>query len=551
VWPSVPTSVPYDSARLFVSMGVSVANRVLSVLVALAVLLGAVAPAAGAVEAAGCTRDDEFVEVVYWCAGDGIDLSQIQKDATQLYVQNGTVLDWTILKTLTSLRSVAVEGAANADVAGITNIPASVRFVHLQGEEITSLAPLAGFSLSCIGDRCESGLYLELPGVTDLRPLSGINAGGCAANRCVKYLEVYADKVTDFSPLGKIGSLKQLSISAYQDRREAHLLYATFPLPKIIGLTGTVVTPVLDIDPQHAIVDPLTARATVYREGWVDTLAWPLEKSIPSAFTAAGTKLHSAVGRTYVVTRQVPKGDFNGDGKTDLLARDKYGVLWLYPGNGKGALLPRIRLGAGWNIMTAIVAPGDFNGDRKADLLARDTSGILWLYPGNGKSGWLPRVQVGTGWNGMTALVAAADFNSDGRNDVLARDKYGVLWLYPGNGKAGWLPRVKVGSGWNIMTALAGGDPDPNTSVELFARDTSGVLWLYQANGKGGWLPRFRIGAGWNTMTALASPGDLIDGYRSDVVARDSSGVLWLYRYQGTGPRIRVGSGWNIMTMIH
>ncbi len=38
--------------------------------------------------------------------------------------------------------------------------------------------------------------------------------------------------------------------------------------------------------------------------------------------------------------------------------------------------------------MSSIVAPGDFNADGKVDLVARDSSGQLWLYPGNGQNEW-------------------------------------------------------------------------------------------------------------------------------------------------------------------
>ncbi|WP_374956263.1 FG-GAP repeat domain-containing protein [Arthrobacter sp. MYb23] len=55
--------------------------------------------------------------------------------------------------------------------------------------------------------------------------------------------------------------------------------------------------------------------------------------------------------------------------------------------------------------MTSITGPGDFNGDGHSDVLARDTSGTLWLYPGNGTGGWLSRVQAGQGWNAMTAVL--------------------------------------------------------------------------------------------------------------------------------------------------
>jgi hypothetical protein len=55
--------------------------------------------------------------------------------------------------------------------------------------------------------------------------------------------------------------------------------------------------------------------------------------------------------------------------------------------------------------MSAIVTPGDFDSDDVPDILARDASGTLWLYPGQDFGGYSPRVQVGVGWNVMTAII--------------------------------------------------------------------------------------------------------------------------------------------------
>ncbi|MHA7142246.1 FG-GAP repeat domain-containing protein [Arthrobacter sp. Sr33] len=152
----------------------------------------------------------------------------------------------------------------------------------------------------------------------------------------------------------------------------------------------------------------------------------------------------------------VGPGDFNGDQFVDVLARERTtGYLWLYRGNGSGGWLPRVRVGSDWNAFNAIVGPGDFNGDGRVDLLARDkANGYLWLYPGNGTGGWLPRSRVGHGWNSMTAVMSPGDFNGDRTADVLARDSRGILWLYPGNGSGGWLPRMQVGTGWNGLNLI-------------------------------------------------------------------------------------------------
>ena len=200
-------------------------------------------------------------------------------------------------------------------------------------------------------------------------------------------------------------------------------------------------------------------------------------------------------------------GDLTGDGHPDVLARERStGSLWIYRGNGRGGWLPRVRAGTGWNIFNAIVGAGDLTGDQRPDVLARERStGSLWLYPGNGRGGWLPRVRAGTGWNIFNAIVGPGDLTGDGTADILARQpSNGYLWLYPGNGRGGWLPRVRVGTGWNGMTVVASaGDLTGDRVPDVLARDRSGILWLYPRSGTGTWLPRLRLGAGWNTVNAL------------------------------------------------
>lgn len=103
--------------------------------------------------------------------------------------------------------------------------------------------------------------------------------------------------------------------------------------------------------------------------------------------------------------------------------------------------------------MTAVLSPGDFKGDGRPDVLARDAIGVMWLYPGSGFGGWGVRIEVGSGWNSMTAILSSGDF--DGNSDVLARDSDGALWMYSGSSNNGFSgDRVEVGSGWNGMTAI-------------------------------------------------------------------------------------------------
>ncbi|RPE40684.1 secreted trypsin-like serine protease [Streptomyces sp. Ag109_O5-1] len=132
-------------------------------------------------------------------------------------------------------------------------------------------------------------------------------------------------------------------------------------------------------------------------------------------------------------------GDLTGDYLPDVLSEDSGGVLWLYPGKGNGTFGSAVRIGSGWSQYNQLRGFGDFNGDGKADLLARKSSGgDLYLYKGTGKSGtglFSARVKVRSAWTGFNTLAAVGDFNGDGKADLLARTTGGTLYLYPGTGK--------------------------------------------------------------------------------------------------------------------
>jgi hypothetical protein len=138
-------------------------------------------------------------------------------------------------------------------------------------------------------------------------------------------------------------------------------------------------------------------------------------------------------------TRIVAPGDVTGDYLPDLISVDSSGVLWIYPGKGNGTFSSPSRVGGGWSQYNALVGHGDFNGDGKADLIARNKStGAVYLYKGAGKSGtgaFAARVKVRS-WPSYNAFDAVGDFTGDGKADLLIRNASGSLYVYPGTGKA-------------------------------------------------------------------------------------------------------------------
>jgi peptidoglycan/xylan/chitin deacetylase (PgdA/CDA1 family) len=200
--------------------------------------------------------------------------------------------------------------------------------------------------------------------------------------------------------------------------------------------------------------------------------------------------------------------DFDGDGKADVVARETAtGALWLYPGNGRGGFGTATRIGQGWNDVDILVGPGDFNGDGKADLVARETAtGALWLHPGDGRGGFGTATRIGRGWNVMDSIVGPGDFNGDGKADLIARETAtGALWLYPGNGRGGFGTATQIGRGWNVMDSIVGpGDFNGDGRTDLIARETAtGALWLYPGNGRGGFGTATQNGRGWNVMDVI------------------------------------------------
>ncbi|MFI0988612.1 FG-GAP repeat domain-containing protein [Streptomyces exfoliatus] len=175
----------------------------------------------------------------------------------------------------------------------------------------------------------------------------------------------------------------------------------------------------------------------------------------------ASSRVPSALGPRSGYDQITGAGDLDRDGYTDLLARDKAGLLWLYKGTGSfttARFKTPVKVGGGWGVYNQLAAAGDITGDSRADLLARDKAGILWLYKGTG-SGSVPyntRTKVGAGWNTYNQLTITGDLTDDGKTDAVARDTAGGLWLYKGTSKttAPFATRVKIGGDWNTYNRI-------------------------------------------------------------------------------------------------
>jgi hypothetical protein len=124
-------------------------------------------------------------------------------------------------------------------------------------------------------------------------------------------------------------------------------------------------------------------------------------------------------------------GDFNGDGRPDLIFEHATGQIYVWFMNRDvmigGAYLTPSSISPAWQI----AAVGDFNGDGKSDVVFQhSTTGqlVIWLMNGTTKIGELTPLPTPTPWR----VRGAGDFDGDGKTDL--------VWQHPSTGQlCAWL----------------------------------------------------------------------------------------------------------------
>jgi hypothetical protein len=181
--------------------------------------------------------------------------------------------------------------------------------------------------------------------------------------------------------------------------------------------------------------------------------------------------------------KHVGTGDFNGDGKLDILWRhDLSGELGVWFMNGI------VRIGGAFTTPSGIAdlgwrvrGTGDFNADGKVDILWRhEGSGqvVVWFMNGTVRTGATftdPPAIADLGWR----IRGTGDFNGDGRVDI--------LWRHEGSGQL----VVWEMSGTTLVRAAF---VDPETAGDLywipsgtgdFNRDGKvDILWRHRVSGE-------------------------------------------------------------------
>jgi len=184
-------------------------------------------------------------------------------------------------------------------------------------------------------------------------------------------------------------------------------------------------------------------------------------------------------------------GDVNGDGMADLITKESVGSWYVALSNGSSFTYQPSWL-SGWAITSSAynLLTGDFNGDGKTDILAKEqTTGTWYVALSNGSSfvaqpsSWI----TGFAINSSLYNLMVADVNGDGRDDLIAKEtntgtwhvalSTGTSFINQPNWLTGW---ANVSSAYNLLV----GDFNRDGKADLLAKEqTTGTWYVALSNG--------------------------------------------------------------------
>ena len=176
-------------------------------------------------------------------------------------------------------------------------------------------------------------------------------------------------------------------------------------------------------------------------------------------------------------------GDFDGDGAAEILARDSVDQTWRYFDHADGTIVERAVPRMTRNDYWSVDAIADFNGDGTDDvLIRRHDRGVTFYYAMNGTEATLVR-NTGVTQNTLFDVMGAGDFNGDGHDDILLRHAHRGYWIYYDMaGPRGVLRRP--GLTQNLLWEFGGiGDFDADGRDDVMLRHTGNGEWIYYAMG--------------------------------------------------------------------
>jgi V8-like Glu-specific endopeptidase/endonuclease/exonuclease/phosphatase (EEP) superfamily protein YafD len=229
-------------------------------------------------------------------------------------------------------------------------------------------------------------------------------------------------------------------------------------------------------------------------------------------------------------------GDFNGDGRSDMLCHDSAGNKWTALANESGQFTGTSwSAGMNWcNHEGSQLFIGDFNGDGRSDMLCHDSAGNKWTALAD-ESGQFPGTSWSAGMNWCNhegSQLFIGDFNGDGRSDLLCHDAAGNKWTALAD-SLGQFSGTSWSAGMNWCnhegSQLFIGDFNGDGRSDLLCHDTAGNKWTALADDSGQFTgTSWSAGMNWcNHDGSRLLIGDFNGDGRSDLLCHDAAGNKW------------------------
>jgi hypothetical protein len=247
-------------------------------------------------------------------------------------------------------------------------------------------------------------------------------------------------------------------------------------------------------------------------------------------------------------------GDFNGDGKADILWQDNAGNLYIWLLNGttittQGPPTPSPLGSPAPDSTWRVAGVGDFNGDGKADILWRNASGQIYIWYMNGLT--VTSQTLVSGVDPEWQVLFVGDYNGDGKADILWRnnDNLIYMWLMNGTTISSACSVVTTSSDWAI-DGVGDFNGDGKTDI-LWRNRASGQLYIYLLNACsviGSGSPATVSDENWQ----IFGVGDFNGDGKADILWRNaSSGQVFEYLMNGltiigTGSPGSASNDWQI-----